>query len=227
MEGDIKAASPVADYLPGETVETNHAPKFYLLKKRCADIVLSGVGLVISAPVIFLIAVCIRLTSKGPAFFLQTRVGKNGAPFTIFKFRSMVDGADDLKKHLSSELYACYLEKRKLANDPRVTPFGQILRKTSLDELPQLLNILRGDMSLIGPRPLLPDEIVSYGPVYALYTQLRPGLTGLWQIKSRSFTTLPERAKLDAEYYRRRSTLFDLYIFFNTFRTVLSAKGAC
>ncbi len=231
MGGDIGVRSKsAAESLPDMEDGAGRSQKtlsFYLGMKRFIDILLSGTGLVVLSPVMCILAICVRLTSKGPAFFLQTRVGKNGKPFTIFKFRSMVDGADNLEKYLTPELYARYLKDRKLTNDPRVTFFGQILRKTSLDELPQLLNILRGDMSLIGPRPLLPDEIISYGPVYALYTQLRPGLTGLWQIKSRNVTTLSERSKLDEEYYRRRSFRFDLYIFFKTFETVFSKKGAC
>lgn len=231
MGGDIGVRSKsAAESLPDMEDGAGRSQKtlsFYLGMKRFIDILLSGTGLIVLSPVMCILAICVRLTSKGPAFFLQTRVGKNGKPFTIFKFRSMVDGADNLEKYLTPELYARYLKDRKLANDPRVTFFGQILRRTSLDELPQLLNILFGDMSLIGPRPLLQDEIVAYGPAYFLYAQLRPGLTGLWQIKSRNVTTLSERSKLDEEYYRRKSFRFDLYIFFKTFKTVFSKKGAC
>lgn len=201
--------------------------KSYLFLKRFFDVTCAAIALVPLCIPMLVIAVCIRMTSPGKAFFLQNRVGKDGKPFTIYKFRSMVNGADDLKKHLSPELYAKYMRDRKLEHDPRVTDFGEMLRRTSLDELPQLINILLGHMSFVGPRPLLEDEVFTYGSAFDLYKQMKPGLTGLWQIESRHFTVLTERAKMDTTYYLNRSLRLDGYIFFKTFAVVFSKKGAC
>ena len=199
----------------------------YEAAKRAVDFLMGLGGLVVMLPVFLLCPLLIRLTSKGPAIYTQYRIGRNGVPFKIYKFRTMVNGADDLGKHLTAEQLEFYRYNRKLVNDPRITPVGSILRKTSIDELPQIFNILRGEMSVVGPRPLLPEEIEMYGEEFQDYITVTPGLTGLWQIKSRHTTTMGERAKMDREYITKRSPVYDLRIFFMTFRTVFSRKGAC
>lgn len=202
-----------------------HIP--YEIAKRGFDLICAAVSIVLLCIPMLVVALLVCKTSPGGAIFKQKRVGKSGKFFTIFKFRTMVDGADDLKAHLSPRQYKQYLHHRKLKEDPRVTPLGAKLRKTSLDELPQLFNILCGQMSFIGPRPLLEEEIDGYGSAFPVYKEMKPGLTGLWQIESRSRTLLSERAKMDRAYYLQRSFWLDLKIFFKTFQVVLSKKGAC
>lgn len=139
----------------------------------------------------------------------------------------MVDGADRLEEHLSDELIKEYRKNRKLTEDPRVTKIGEFLRRSSLDELPQLLNILKGDMAIVGPRPLMTEEIEMYGESFYDYITVKPGLTGLWQIKSRSITSMQARAELDEEYLSKMGLQYNLIIMFKTVGTVLSRKGAC
>lgn len=219
----IETSSVNCPVVPVEFKKPNFV---YVCTKRTFDVIGASIALIFFCIPMLVIALCIRMTSPGKALFLQKRVGKNGKLFTIYKFRSMVDGAHDLKKHLSPKLYAQYMRDRKLEHDPRVTPLGGVLRKTSLDELPQLLNILRGDMSFIGPRPLLEDEIFAYGSNFTLYKEMKPGLTGLWQVRSRHFTVLSERSKLDEDYYQHRCIRFDLRIFWKTFAVVFNKNGA-
>jgi lipopolysaccharide/colanic/teichoic acid biosynthesis glycosyltransferase len=199
----------------------------YLLVKRMFDLICSLLAIVVFSPFFLIVAVAIRLTSEGPAIYKQNRIGRNEKLFSIYKFRSMVNGADNLCAHLTPELLEHYKINRKISNDPRVTKVGKILRRTSLDELPQILNIFIGDMSIVGPRPLLPDEIEMYGRVYDAYISVKPGLTGLWQVKSRHLTSMNDRARLDYEYLQNKSLIYDLSLIFKTVGTVLSGKGAC
>ena len=196
---------------------------------RILDITL----IVLAAPYIILaflaIMILIKLDSPGPVFYRQTRIGRFGRKFQIVKFRTMVENADQvLQDYLdhSPELKAQWLATHKLKQDPRVTRLGCTLRKLSLDELPQLWNILIGEMSLIGPRPIVDAEVEKYGKCFDLYIQVRPGLTGLWQVSGRNDTTYEHRVALDEYYIRNRSLMLDLQILWKTVFVVLSKEGA-
>lgn len=201
-------------------------PSPYQISKRFFDLFCALFALIALFPLMAGIFVAIRFTSAGAPVYKQKRIGRRGNIFTIYKFRTMFEGADDLQKSLNPEELAVYQINRKLENDPRVTKVGRFLRKTSLDELPQLLNILKGDMSIVGPRPMLPEEIHLYGSEYMRYITIRPGLTGLWQIKSRHRTVMEERARIDAQYIENRGMLYDLAIILKTVTIVLNSKGA-
>lgn len=175
------------------------------------------------------ISIWIVLDSKGGLIFSQTRIGKDGRRFKVYKFRTMILNADqELQKHLDSspKLKAEWLATHKLKKDPRITRVGVILRRLSLDELPQLWNIFIGDMSLIGPRPIVDAEIEKYGKCFELYKQVRPGLTGLWQVSGRSDTSYEQRVELDKYYILNRSVKLDVQIILKTVLVVLNGKGA-
>lgn len=199
----------------------------YVFVKRAFDVIGASIAFVLFCIPMLVIAICIRMTSPGKALFMQKRVGKNGKLFTIYKFRSMVDGAHDLKKHLRPDLYAEFIKERKLSCDPRITPFGNFLRRSSLDELPQLLNILKGDMSFVGPRPVVKDELDNYKDYKYVYLSVKPGLTGMWQVNGRSTTTYEQRVLLDLQYYQSRSLWLDIRLVLQTFSVVFAKKGAC
>ena len=176
-----------------------------------------------------ILAILIKLDSPGPVFFRQTRIGRFGRKFTIYKFRTMVQNADqELQNYLKKfpELKAEWLATQKLKQDPRLTGLGALLRKTSLDELPQLWNIFIGDMSLVGPRPIVDSEVKKYGKCFDYYIQVRPGLTGLWQVSGRNNTTYERRVELDEYYVRNRSLKLDLEILLKTIKVVLKQDGA-
>jgi lipopolysaccharide/colanic/teichoic acid biosynthesis glycosyltransferase len=196
--------------------------------KRVFDIAVSLVLLVLCLPPLLLIAAAILVTSRGPVFFRQRRVGLGGAEFRILKFRTMQVGAEELLAQDPAllQLYLAGGHKIPRRRDPRVTRLGRLLRRSSLDELPQLFNVLRGEMSLIGPRPVRPDELEQYRDVTFAYLELRPGLTGLWQVSGRSDIAFPRRAEIDAEYYQRCSLRTDLGILARTVVAVLACRGA-
>ncbi len=176
----------------------------------------------------FVITLLIRLDG-GPAFYSQRRVGRGGRSFNCLKFRSMVADADELLKDVLARdpvARAEWENYQKLARDPRVTPIGKLIRATSLDELPQLINVWRGEMSVVGPRPIMTDQIALYGEHFGDYCALRPGITGLWQIAGRNNCTFAERVRLDMEYARTRSVLRDIQIIFLTIPAVLAGEGA-
>lgn len=201
----------------------------YLIVKRAADIILSGIGLILVAPILLIVAVLIKLDSKGPVFLDQKRIGKDGKMFRIYKFRSMVDHAEDVLMELMENDPAIkeeYTTKKKLENDPRVTKIGKFIRKTSIDELPQLINISLGDMSLVGPRPYLAMEIEDMGLTYFTIIKMTPGLTGPWQVAGRSNIGFRERCAIDCRYYKDRSLKDDFKIILKTFKVVLGRKGA-
>jgi exopolysaccharide biosynthesis polyprenyl glycosylphosphotransferase len=193
--------------------------------KWLLDVLVAGAALVVLAPLCLLIALLIRLDSPGPAVFRQTRVGRHGRLFTFYKFRSMHVGAEklleDLRQHneVDGPIF-------KMRNDPRVTRVGRWLRRTSLDELPQLINVLKGDMSLVGPRPAVPDEVAKYAEWQRARLAVIPGITGLWQVSGRSQLTFDEMVRLDLEYMERRSLVLDLMILLRTVPAVLSKRGA-
>lgn len=189
--------------------------------------------ILLAAPYILLaflvIMILIKLDSKGRVFYRQARIGRYGRKFHVYKFRTMVEDADRiLKTYLdnSPELRAEWLATHKLKQDPRVTRIGSILRKLSLDELPQLWNVIVGDMSLIGPRPIVDAEVEKYGKCFELYIQVRPGLTGLWQVSGRNDTTYEHRVELDEYYILNRSLKLDLQILLKTVFVVLRKDGA-
>jgi Undecaprenyl-phosphate galactose phosphotransferase WbaP len=199
------------------------------LTKRAFDLTLIALALPVWLPIMLCIALAVKLTSRGPIFFVQERLGYRGRKFRCFKFRTMFpDNQEILKLHLAAhpELKAEWERNFKLKHDPRVTPIGRLLRKTSLDELPQLLNVIRGEMSLVGPRPLLEGELARYGEAYASYKQMNPGITGLWQISGRSNTTFSQRALNDEQYVSNWSPWYDAYILGCTIKVVLRCEGA-
>lgn len=196
---------------------------------RIFDIVVSLLALVMIAPLLLMVAVIILLTDTGPIFFSQRRVGRGGQLFSCYKFRSMVTDADNrLAEYLMKfpEARAEWDRDHKLRSDPRITGIGRFLRKSSIDELPQLFNVLRGDMSLVGPRPIVPGEIVRYGRYIADYCAVKPGITGLWQVSGRNDVSYRRRVALDTCYARSRSLWFDLRIVAKTIPAVLLASGS-
>lgn len=197
--------------------------------KRVFDLVFAGLGLLCGLPLFALLALLVRLSSQGPVFYGHRRLGVGGQPFVAWKFRTMVRDSDQaLARFLLQNpgLGEEWTRDRKLRNDPRITWIGRILRHTSLDELPQLWNVLRGQMSLVGPRPIVEAEIEKYGRQYALYRKVRPGITGLWQVSGRNNTTYEERVACDEYYVRNWSVFFDLYIIGHTVKVVLTGDGA-
>lgn len=202
--------------------------------KRLLDLVIASVCLVLVSPLLAAVAVIVRATSPGPALFRQPRVGLGRRQFVLYKFRTMYDGN-------SSEVHREYVSKLltddhppaggqeglyKLEDDPRITRVGRLLRRTSIDELPQLFNVLRGEMSLVGPRPVLPWEADLIGAVHAPRFLATPGITGLWQVSGRNRLTIRQGFDLDVEYLHRQSFVFDLLILLKTVPVVLSARGA-
>jgi len=198
----------------------------YGFAKRTLDVHLALVALLLAIPVLIVVAVAVRLSSPGPILFRHTRIGRDGRPFTILKFRTMVKDAERVLE-LDPELKARFVTCFKLQQDCRVTRVGSVLRKLSLDELPQLVNILRGDMSLVGPRPMLAEELrTKYGSAAIRVLSVAPGLTGLWQVSGRSLTCYEERIALDLSYVARRSFLLDLLIIVRTPIALLTMRGA-
>ena len=197
--------------------------------KRVFDFIFSFLGLIVLLPFFILIVFLIKISSKGPAIYSHTRYGLNGKTFPAFKFRSMVLNADkvlvDFLKDNPS-LKKEWEKDQKLKNDPRITRVGNFLRKTSLDELPQLFNVFLGQMSLVGPRPIVKNEIEKYGDVYKFYKSVRPGITGLWQVSGRNNTTYEERVQFDLEYVTNWSFKLDIIILFKTIKVVLFRDGA-
>jgi lipopolysaccharide/colanic/teichoic acid biosynthesis glycosyltransferase len=201
--------------------------------KRALDLALGTLALIVFGPVLIVAAVLVRVTSEGPALFRQTRIGQDGRPFMIFKLRTMRSDCDD-QAHRDFNLRELVDRADpgtsdgvyKLEDDPRITKVGRFLRRFSIDELPQLFNVLRGDMSLVGPRPSLPWEAALFAPEQRLRNQVRPGMTGLWQVSGRNRLSMPEMLALDLSYVKRRSLLLDLSILVRTPRSVLFDSSA-
>lgn len=196
--------------------------------KRAMDLVVASILLLLTLPVLLLAMLAIKLTSPGPVIFIQRRCGKDGVPFWCFKFRTMVDGAERLRQDdqtLRAEFAAS--GNWKLAGDPRVTRVGRILRQTSVDELPQLVNVLRGEMSMVGPRPAMLTEVDDlFGPWQTQILKHKPGITGLWQVSGRAAVTYHERANLDLRYIESQSLWLDLTLLLRTIPAVLTRRGA-
>jgi exopolysaccharide biosynthesis polyprenyl glycosylphosphotransferase len=217
------ATTAVPEVLPFETPESRGL--YLKAGKRILDVTAAVLGLVLLSPVIAVLAVIVRATSRGPVFYRSTRIGRGGHPFTFYKLRSMVKDADLKRQHLS-HLNEADGPVFKIARDPRITPIGRFMRTTSLDEIPQFWNVLRGDMSLVGPRPPIPEEVAQYEPWQLRRLDVRPGLTCLWQISGRSCIGFQEWMRLDLEYIRHRSLKLDLKILLRTLPAVLSREGA-
>lgn len=222
----VGTARPVI--LPADT------PRVSDILMRTLDVFVSALALIALSPILLVVAVLVRLDSRGPAIFRQERVGRNLKPFRVAKFRTMRQGvaADPhrayVEEMIREEAQAEGRQKpmMKLQGDPRITAVGAFLRKTSIDELPQLWNVLRGEMSLVGPRPPIQYEVDGYPARAFRRFAVRPGLTGLWQVSGRSLVTFKEMIDLDIEYVERRSVLLNLKIIVLTVPTVLGAKGA-
>lgn len=197
--------------------------------KRCFDLIVSTTVAFLFSPVFLLLCLLVRMSSPGPIFYGQLRIGKSGQTFKVWKFRSMVVNADAvLKSHLDAnpamrEEWEC---DHKLKRDPRVTWAGRFLRKSSLDELPQIWNVICGEMSLVGPRPITQSEIERYGKIFGQYLRVIPGVTGLWQVSGRNNTSYELRTRIDDYYVRNWSLSMDLYILFRTFKTIFLSEGA-
>ncbi|WP_243895417.1 sugar transferase [Clostridium perfringens] len=200
--------------------------KIYLILKRMFDFISSLIGLIIFLPILIIIAVAIKLDSKGPIVFGHIRIGKNGQEIKVYKFRSMVQNAQEVFNNFTPEQKAEFNKNFKLENDPRITRVGSFLRKTSLDELPQLWNIIKGDMSVVGPRPIVKKEIIKYGDSFRKVFSVKPGLTGYWQANGRSDTTYDERVDMDLYYVNNRSLGLDFKILIQTFVSVIKKEGA-
>ncbi len=196
----------------------------YAVAKRTLDIVVAGAALAFAAPVLALAAAAIKLESKGPVLFRQTRIGKDGQPFTMWKLRSMYADAEARKAALAatSERTGAF----KLKHDPRITRVGRLIRKASLDEIPQLFNVLDGTMSLVGPRPPLPDEVAAYSFVERGRLAVKPGITCTWQVSGRADLAFDRQVELDLAYVQRPSLLTDLGLLCRTVPAVLTARGA-
>jgi exopolysaccharide production protein ExoY len=219
----IEKSQPTAGFAQGLRRKSSEAIIRFL------DIAFSLFALVFLSPVLIMVALLVRAQDNGPIFFGQSRIGLGGRSFTCFKFRSMlVDAPNVLKRLLANDpaARAEWARDHKLKNDPRITAFGRFIRKTSLDEFPQLWNVLRGDMSLVGPRPIVQAEVYKYGRTFVRYASIRPGITGLWQVSGRNNVSYTRRVALDRLYCRRRNLGLYLYILFATVPVMLFQRGS-
>lgn len=207
-------------------VKTKISKKVYIKVKRVIDVILASIALILLSPLFAIIAIAIKIDSKGPVFFAHKRIGKNGKIIKLYKFRSMVINAEELIKSFTPEQMREYKENYKLTNDPRITKVGKFLRKTSLDELPQLINIINGDLSIIGPRPVVADELEKYGTNKDKFLSVTPGLTGYWAANGRSNTTYEQRMEMELYYIDNLSLKMDIKVFFKTILSVVKKEGA-
>lgn len=199
--------------------------RVYEIFKRIIDIIGAGLGLILLSPIIAIVACAVKVTSKGPIFFSQKRVGKNGELFEMYKFRSMVVNAEELKENLE-EQNEMSGPMFKIKDDPRVTKVGKFIRKTSIDELPQLWNVLKGDMSLVGPRPSLPKEVEQFDNWMFKRLSVRPGLTCYWQVSGRNNIDFEDWMKLDCKYVDERNIWIDIKLIFKTVFVLFGDKNA-
>ena len=203
--------------------------KSYLIAKRLIDVVFALLGLIILSPIFLIVFVILKIDSPAsPAFFKQERVGRYGKPFAIYKFRSMVPNAEAILK-ADPELYQKYVDngyKLPKKEDPRITSLGAFLRRSSIDELPQFWNMLRGDMSLVGPRPIVTEELKEYGDQVDLFLSVRPGALGLWQASGRSLIEYPERTKIELEYVANAGFWYDIGIVFRNVIAIFKSEVA-
>ena len=204
----------------------NEKIRLYSIIKKIMDLILSLIGLILLIPVFLILAILVKLDSKGPVFYAHTRKGKNRSDIKIYKFRTMYSNSDEIFESFSDEQKEEYYKNFKLDNDQRVTKVGDFLRRTSLDEIPQLINVLKGDLSLVGPRPIVEKEICKYGQYADKLFSVIPGITGYWQANGRSDTSYDERVKMDMYYIDNKSILLDIKIMFKTVISVIKKEGA-
>lgn len=200
--------------------------KGYRIAKRCLDIALACIGLLIGALPIGIVALLIKLESRGPVFYVHNRIGKNGKPLPLLKFRSMYANADEMLAAFTPAQREEWEKNFKLENDPRVTRIGRFLRRSSIDELPQLINILKGELSVVGPRPVVAEELEKYGEDKARFLSVTPGLTGYWQACARSTCTYEQRMEMELHYVENANFWWDIKIIFATVGAVLRGRGA-
>jgi lipopolysaccharide/colanic/teichoic acid biosynthesis glycosyltransferase len=207
-----------------DTVEVSL--RSYLIAKRILDLAIALPVLIVLSPVLLLVAFLVKISDRGPVFFSQTRVGKGGHEFTCYKFRSMVANAEVLKAQLLNRNHHGDNRTFKIPRDPRITWIGRILRKTSIDELPQLWNVVRGEMSLVGPRPPVPSEVNLYSDRDRRRLNVQPGITCIWQVSGRGNLPFSEQVRLDLEYIQNRSLALDTKLLLLTIPAVLTGRGA-
>ena len=198
----------------------------YRIVKRILSILCSVISIIVLSPLFIIISLVVKISSKGSVFFIHERIGLKGKKFKLIKFRTMVDNAEDMIAAFTPEQKKEWEENFKLKDDPRITKIGKFLRKTSLDELPQLINILKGDMSFVGPRPIVEDELSWYGDNKEKLLSVKPGLTGWWAVNGRSDVPYPERCDLELYYVDRISFGFDLLILLKTLGAIIRKDGA-
>jgi Undecaprenyl-phosphate galactose phosphotransferase WbaP len=231
IEGSYSYQESAVRSLEGARRSTDIPSEYlrYRVVKRCCDVLLVLISMPVVLLVLGLIAAIIKLNSPGPVLYSHRRIRKGGAFFSMWKFRTMcVDSAEVLEEYLARhpDARAEWNKSHKLRQDPRITPLGLFLRRYSLDELPQLWNVLAGQMSLVGPRPIVAAEVEKYGDCFDCYCRVKPGLTGLWQVSGRSTVTYEARVAMDCEYVKRWSLMRDIVILLKTFSTVLNQDGA-
>lgn len=231
-EDFIKTSEIIVDVNEYEEVKKKVSAKelVYLFIKRCFDIVCGLIGVVCLVPLIVIVKI-VNICNKDfdSIFYFQKRIGKDGKEFKLYKFRSMVVNADEILEQtlkIDKKRAEEWKKYQKFENDPRITKIGNILRKTSLDEVPQFINILKGDMSMIGPRPLVPGELDSHNGNHEIYESVRPGITGWWACNGRSATTYEERLDLEYYYVKNKSFWLDIKCVFKTISAVICKKGA-
>ena len=198
----------------------------YRIVKRILSILCSVISIIVLSPLFIIISLIVKISSKGSVFFIHERIGFQGKKFKLIKFRTMVDNAEDMIAAFTPEQKKEWEENFKLKDDPRITKIGKFLRKTSLDELPQLINILKGDMSFVGPRPIVEDELSWYGDNKEKLLSVKPGLTGWWAVNGRSDVPYPERCDLELYYVDRVSFGFDLLVLVKTLGAIVRKDGA-
>ena len=216
----------MTDFRANDIGEVTRGTTFYLIVKRTIDILGALIGLVLLSPIFLIVAIAIKLDSKGPIIFGHTRKGLHGKDIKVYKFRTMYENSQEIFNNFTKEQKEEFYKNFKLENDPRVTKIGDFLRRTSIDELPQLINILNGSMSIVGPRPIVQKEIDLYGDYANKLFSVVPGLTGYWQANGRSDTTYEERIKMDMYYIDNRGFWLDFKIIIKTFGSVLRGEGA-
>ena len=216
----------MTDFRVNDVGDEKKKEGFYLFVKRVTDILGALIGLILLSPIFLIVSIAIKLDSKGPIIFGHTRKGLGGKDIKVYKFRTMYENSKEIFDNFTEEQKQEFYKNFKLDNDPRITKIGNFLRKSSIDELPQLINILNGSMSIVGPRPIVEKEIALYGEYAPKLFSVVPGLTGYWQANGRSDTTYQERIKMDMYYIDNRSLGLDLKIIFKTFSSVIKGEGA-
>lgn len=226
VNGEIVENLSIMNLPTKEEKQIQKRDTVYRVVKRVIDVTIASIAMIVLSPIFAIIAIAVKLESEGPVFFKHTRIGKDGKIIKLYKFRSMVINAEELIKSFTPEQMKEYKENYKLTNDPRITKIGKFLRKTSLDELPQLINIIKGDLAIIGPRPVIAEELKKYGDNIDKFLSVTPGLTGYWAANGRSNTTYEQRMQMELYYIDNMSLKMDIQVFFKTILSVVKKEGA-